>query len=192
MNDSILQNDLTRSLETLREGGVILYPTDTIWGLGCDATNSRAIEKVFGLKKRSESKSLIILVSNEEMLREYVAEVPAIVHDLIEQYERPLTIIYPAARNLPRNLVASDGSIAIRLVRHPFCHPLIEQFGRPITSTSANTTGYPSPASFQSVAPELIKSADYAVMFGRNNPQAAVPSTIIRIKGNGEFAIIRN
>lgn len=191
MNDLSLLNDLNSSLKTLAEGGVILYPTDTIWGIGCDATNSKAIEKVFGIKKRAESKSLIILVDSEQMLAHYVSQVPDIVHDLIEQYDRPLTIIYPSAQNLPRNLVASDGSIAIRVVRHPFCQQLISRFGKPITSTSANISGMPSPASFQSISAEVLQSVDYTVFYDRENPRAAIPSTIIRINLHGEFEIIR-
>lgn len=191
MNDFSLLNDLNSSLKTLAEGGVILYPTDTIWGIGCDATNSKAIEKVFGIKKRAESKSLIILVDSEQMLAHYVSQVPDIVHDLIEQYDRPLTIIYPSAQNLPRNLVAPDGSIAIRVVRHPFCQQLISRFGKPITSTSANISGMPSPASFQSISAEVLQSVDYTVFYDRENPRAAIPSTIIRINLHGEFEIIR-
>lgn len=191
MNDLSLLNDLNSSLKTLAEGGVILYPTDTIWGIGCDATNSKAIEKVFGIKKRAESKSLIILVDSEQMLAHYVSQVPDIVHDLIEQYDRPLTIIYPSAQNLPRNLVAPDGSIAIRVVRHPFCQQLISRFGKPITSTSANISGMPSPASFQSISAEVLQSVDYTVFYDRENPRAAIPSTIIRINLHGEFEIIR-
>ncbi|MDD2965499.1 MAG: L-threonylcarbamoyladenylate synthase [Bacteroidales bacterium] len=191
MNDISLLNDLNSSLKTLAEGGVILYPTDTIWGIGCDATNSKAIEKVFGIKKRAESKSLIILVDSEQMLAHYVSQVPDIVHDLIEQYDRPLTIIYPSAQNLPRNLVAPDGSIAIRVVRHPFCQQLISRFGKPITSTSANISGMPSPASFQSISAEVLQSVDYTVFYDRENPRAAIPSTIIRINLHGEFEIIR-
>ena len=191
MNDFSLLNDLNSSLKTLAGGGVILYPTDTIWGIGCDATNSKAIEKVFDIKKRAESKSLIILVDSEQMLAHYVSQVPDIVHDLIEQYDRPLTIIYPSAQNLPRNLVAPDGSIAIRVVRHPFCQQLISRFGKPITSTSANISGMPSPASFQSISAEVLQSVDYTVFFDRENPRAAIPSTIIRINLHGEFEIIR-
>lgn len=191
MNDFSLLNDLNSSLKTLAEGGVILYPTDTIWGIGCDATNYKAIEKVFGIKKRAESKSLIILVDSEQMLAHYVSQVPDIVHDLIEQYDRPLTIIYPSAQNLPRNLVAPDGSIAIRVVRHPFCQQLISRFGKPITSTSANISGMPSPASFQSISAEVLQSVDYTVFYDRENPRAAIPSTIIRINLHGEFEIIR-
>ena len=192
MNEQLIEADLQRSVDALRAGGVILYPTDTIWGLGCDASNSRAIEKIYTIKKRTESKSLIILVSNEEMLAEYGGMVPAIVHDLIDQYDRPLTIIYPEARNLPKNLIASDGTIAIRIVRHDFCRRLISRFGKPITSTSANVSGTPSPASFNAIGTEVIQAVDYTVAFGRDDLKSALPSTIIRISANGEFEIIRN
>lgn len=192
MNDNQFETDIGQSLLTLQNGGVILYPTDTIWGLGCDATNSRAIEKIYSIKKRSDGKSLIILVSDEDMLGRYVEKIPVIVHDLIEQYERPLTIIYPGARNLPRNLVAPDGSIAIRIVRHDFCRQLIERFGKPITSTSANVSGMASPTSFASISQEVIMSVDYVVGIDRDNLQVTLPSTIIRIDRNGEFEIIRN
>ncbi|PKP18668.1 MAG: threonylcarbamoyl-AMP synthase [Bacteroidetes bacterium HGW-Bacteroidetes-22] len=192
MNEELINADLDQSVDALRKGGVILYPTDTIWGLGCDATNSKAVEKIYTIKKRNEGKSLIILVDSEEMLTHYVQSVPAIVHDLIEQYERPLTIIYPDARNLPKNLIAPDGSIAIRIVRNVFCRGMIAQFGKPITSTSANVSGLPSPASFQAIPEEVILAVDYTVAHGRDDLKATFPSTIIRIDTNGEFEIIRS
>ncbi len=192
MNEELINADLDQSVEFLKKGCIILYPTDTIWGLGCDATNGKAIEKIYAIKKRNEGKSLIILVDGEEMLTHYVQSVPAIVHDLVEQYDRPLTIIYPEARNLPKNLVAPDGSIAIRIVRHAFCSRLISQFGKPITSTSANVSGLPSPASYHAIPDEVKQMVDYSVILGRDDLKAASPSTIIRIDINGEFEIIRN
>lgn len=192
MNEELINTDLDQSVEVLKRGGVILYPTDTIWGLGCDATNGKAIEKIYTIKKRNEGKSLIILVDGEEMLTHYVQSVPSIVHDLIEQYDRPLTIIYPEARNLPKNLIAPDGSIAIRIVRHVFCSRMIAQFGKPITSTSANVSGLSSPASFHTISDEVKQIVDYTVVFGRDDLKAAFPSTIIRIDPNGEFEIIRS
>src|SRR5690606_10955755 len=145
MHNEVKQTDINQALETLRHGGVILYPTDTIWGIGCDATNPDAVDKVFRLKGRDAAKSLIILLDSVGKLPSYVQEVPEIAYRLIEYTERPLTLVYSGAKNLAPNLLAGDGSVGIRIVDHPFCSPLLQRFRKPIVSTSANISGQPAP-----------------------------------------------
>src|SRR5690606_20511327 len=148
MHNDVKQTDINQALETLRNGGLILYPTDTIWGIGCDATNPEAVERVFRLKGRDPAKSLIVLLDSDHQLQSYVTEVPDVAYQLIEYTERPLTIVYSGAKNLPPNLLAPDGSIGIRIVKHPFCSPLLQRFRKPIVSTSANISGHPAPTNF--------------------------------------------
>ena len=143
-----IKEDIEKCLDILRQGGVILYPTDTIWGLGCDATNGAAIEKVYKIKQRSDSKAMLVLLENENLLPSYIKEVPEIAWDLIDVGEKPLTIIYPGAKNLAPNLIAEDGSIGIRITREEFTARLIQKFRKPIVSTSANISGEPAPANF--------------------------------------------
>ena len=143
-----IKEDIEKCLDILRQGGVILYPTDTIWGLGCDATNEAAIEKVYKIKQRSDSKAMLVLLENENLLPSYIKEVPEIAWDLIDVGEKPLTIIYPGAKNLAPNLIAEDGSIGIRITREEFTARLIQKFRKPIVSTSANISGEPAPANF--------------------------------------------
>ncbi len=146
---------ILKAIEVLQKGGIILYPTDTIWGIGCDATNATAIEKVYRIKKRSESKSLIILVESIDQIYKYVDEMPQAALRLIKDTKKPLTIIYDNAKNLPLSLIAVDGSVAIRIVQEEFCKELILQFKKPLVSTSANISGEPSPASFKDISGEI-------------------------------------
>jgi len=185
------KEEIRRSLEVLRKGGTILYPTDTIWGIGCDATNPRAVDKVYRIKKRLESKSLIVLLDRKEKLKQYTLEVPDIAIDLISNIQTPLTVIYPHARNLAKNLIGGDGSIAIRLVNADFCQKLIRIFGKPIVSTSANISGHPAPVAFKDIQEEILTGVDYVVKQGFEQVRGTKPSTIIRLKTNGEFEIIR-
>jgi len=144
-----IELEIEQCLKVLRNGGTILYPTDTIWGIGCDATNSKAVNKIYRLKKRVESKSLIILLDTPEKIKNYVTQVPEIALDLLENIDRPLTIIYPGAKNLAKNVIAEDNSIAIRIVKNEFCRKLIHEFDKPIVSSSANISGEPSPLVFK-------------------------------------------
>src|SRR5690606_31299331 len=153
MNSSPQASDIHNALDVLRTGGLILYPTDTIWGIGCDATNPAAVERVFQLKGRDQRKSLIVLLDNESKLPGYVQEVPEIAYQLIEYTERPLTIVYSGAKNVASNLIAEDGSIGIRIVEHPFCNALLQRFRKPIVSTSANISGQPAPKNFSAISP---------------------------------------
>jgi len=179
------------AVKVLREGGVILYPTDTIWGLGCDAADPKAVEKVFQIKKRADSKSLIILVDGLEMLYRYVKEVPEIAAQLIEVNDKPLTIIYPGAINLAPNVIAEDGTVGIRVSDHPFCKRLISRFRKPIVSTSANISGENSPASFHSISKEIEDAVDWIADPIFEDGSTGKPSSIIKLGLSGEIKIIR-
>lgn len=183
--------EIARSIAVLKNGGTILYPTDTIWGIGCDATNLKAVQKVYTLKQRAESKSLIILLDSFDKIDRYVSKVPDVAYDLVSNMETPLTIIYSAAKNLAPNVIASDGTIAIRIVNDDFCKQLISRFGKPIVSSSANIAGDDAPLIFSSINEEIVKNVDYVVDHKRDIFNRSKPSTIIRLLENGEFTIIR-
>ena len=178
-------------IQILKSGGTILYPTDTIWGIGCDATNPKAVEKVYAIKQRAESKSLIILVDTFDKVSEYVKKVPDVAFDLVKNIDTPVTIIYSDARHLAHNVVASDGTIAIRVVNDSFCQQLIARFGKPIVSSSANVSGAETPMFFSNIAKQIINDVDYTVSINREKINHIKPSTIIRLHENGEFLIIR-
>ncbi len=183
--------EITNALKTLREGGTILYPTDTVWGVGCDATNELVVEKVLQIKQREESKSMIILVSDVGMLNRFVKEIPALAWDLIEMSEKPITIIYDSPRGLAKNVLAADGSVGIRIVKDDFCQRMIHKFGKPIVSTSANFSGEPTPENFDAVAEEIKNKVDLVVDWRQDDISKTKPSSIIKLKTNGEFVIIR-
>jgi len=186
-----MQTEIDKAIKILSKGGTILYPTDTVWGIGCDATNSKAISKVYNIKSRSEKKSLIILLDHIDHIQDYVKMVPKQVEDLIKNYHKPLTVVFPNAKNLAKNLVPEDGSIAIRIVNHPFCRQLIKTYGKPIVSTSANISGTPTPVVFRDIA-EIIKSkVNYVVDIDQNNIHPASPSTVIKIDTSGNYDILR-
>lgn len=187
----MLRDEVNKALEVLKAGGLILYPTDTIWGIGCDATNAEAVDKVFQLKGRSAEKSLIVLLDSDNKLQAYVKEVPEIAYDLIEFAENPLTIIYSNAKNLAANAVAADGSIGIRIVKHEFCSQLLQRFRKPIISTSANLSGEPSPVSFIDISPEIKSGVDYVVNWEQNVVSNSKPSTIMKLEPGGKFSFIR-
>jgi L-threonylcarbamoyladenylate synthase len=187
----IFEDDIKISLRTLKEGGVILYPSDTVWGLGCDATNPSAIQKILNIKTRSESKSLIILVNGETMLERYVKYVPEIAYKLTEVSDSPLTIIYPEGRNLATGVCSEDGSVGIRICNEVFCNELISRFRRPVISTSANISGRPLPSNFIEIEEEIIKSVDYVVKYRQEDQRKYSASPVIKIDKNGVFEIIR-
>lgn len=195
MNKTIPVNNmreiLKKTLEVLREGGLILYPTDTIWGIGCDATNPEAVEKVFRLKGRSGDKSLIILLDNPGRLSSYLQEVPDVAYDLIDYSEKPLTIVYNGARNLAPNVIAEDGSIGIRVVRHNFCEQLLQRFRKPIVSTSANLSGQVSPRNFKEIDPRIHTGVQYVVPLEQQMSGKAVASTIVKLGPSGQYHLIR-
>jgi len=186
-----MQDDVKKALEVLQSGGVILYPTDTIWGIGCDATNEAAVKRVYEIKRRADSKSMLVLMENVNLLERYMQEVPEIAYDLIEVTDKPMTIIYPGAKNLAANLLAEDGSVGIRITTERFTQQLIQRFRKPIVSTSANISGEPSPAFFGEVSEEVKNAVDYVVSYRQDDLNPAKPSSIIKLGVGGEIKIIR-
>ena len=186
-----MQEEIKRCLEILRQGGVILYPTDTIWGIGCDASNQEAVKRIFKIKKRQESKALITLVNSEVMLERTVVDIPEIAWELIEAANSPLSIIYEKVKGIAPNVLAQNGSCAIRLVKNEFCNKLISQLKKPIVSTSANISDKDSPANFQKIDKYILDSVDYVVSHSQNDTEVKSSSNIIELKNNGSIKIIR-
>lgn len=182
---------IDQAVKILREGGLILYPTDTIWGIGCDATDAQAVAKIIELKQRPDLKSLIVLVDTVGRIASYVTDVPDIAYDLVELTDKPLTIIYPEAKNLAKNVIATDGSIGIRVVQHDFCQHLIARFGKPIVSTSANISGEPFPKFFADIDARIKNGVDLIVPEQFDNPKSNSPSSIISLGKGGEVKVIR-
>jgi L-threonylcarbamoyladenylate synthase len=187
----MLKDEINKALEVLKNGGVILYPTDTVWGLGCDATNEEAVAKIYAIKGRAADKSLIVLLNSENQLQSYVTEIPDVAYELIEYAENPLTIIFSGAKNLAKNAINIDGSIAVRVVKHDFCEELIKRFRRPITSTSANLSGQPTPQLFDEITQDIIDGVDYVVDYEQELREIKKPSTIIKLGPTGQFQFIR-
>jgi len=189
--DDLFSNEVESTLQVLRSGGIILYPTDTIWGLGCDATNAAAIDRIFKIKNRADSKSLIILVADERDILQYVATPDPAVFDFLNEQTRPTTVIFENAVGLPDNLVAADGSIAIRIVEDPFCRHLIKRLRKPLVSTSANISGEPSPQDFLAISETIKSQVDYIVKWRQDERTKAVPSQIIKWNRDGSYTVIR-
>jgi L-threonylcarbamoyladenylate synthase len=187
----MLRDEINKALEVLKNGGIILYPTDTVWGLGCDATNKEAVAKVNELKGRPIEKSLIILLDNDNKLQSYVQEVPEVAYSLLEFAETPLTIVFSDAKNLAQNVVNIDGSIGIRIPKHDFCQQLLQRFRKPIVSTSANVSGQPTPAFFDEISDEIKDSVDYIVDLEQEDRTVKKPSTIVKLGPSGEYKLIR-
>jgi L-threonylcarbamoyladenylate synthase len=187
----IFDEDINNSLIALRKGGIILYPTDTIWGIGCDATNSLAVEKIFKIKSRSENKSLLVLVNGIQMLERYVTEIPEIAYELTEVSDTPLTIIYPAGKNLAPGVCNEDGSVGIRICHDEFCNELITRYRKPITSTSANFSGNPPPENFSSIEQTIFDNIDFVVKYRQDDMEKQSASPIIKVEINGTIKIIR-
>lgn len=184
-------DDLKQAVETLRNGGIILYPTDTVWGIGCDARNSEAVKKIFSLKKRADSKSMLVLVNNEAMLERYVDDVPDVAWQLIDAAVNPLTIIYDDAKNLAPELLAEDGSVGIRITGEKFSAELCRRLGAPIVSTSANISGNPAPKNFSEISSAIKDGVDYIVEYRQNDTTPHSPSNIIKLSKDGVVKIIR-
>lgn len=184
-------DDIKKALEVMKNGGIILYPTDTIWGIGCDATNETAVQRIYQIKKRADSKSMLVLMENPALLDRYVAEVPEIAWDLVEVATTPLTVIYPGAKNLAKNLVAEDGSVGIRFTKEAFTSQLLQRFRRPIVSTSANVSGEKSSTVFAEISEEIKNQVDYIVEYRQNDNTPAQPSSIIKLGAGGQIEIIR-
>lgn len=187
----MLQDEIKKAVEVLRKGGVILYPTDTIWGIGCDATNAEAVKRVYEIKKRADSKALICLVDSESRLCRYVRNVADVTWDMIELSTKPLTVIFDNATGLAENLLAEDGSVGIRVTREEFSKELCYRFQKPIVSTSANISGEPTAMTFDEIDDEIKNAVDYVVRYNQRCKEKHMPSSIIKISASGEFTIIR-
>ncbi|MBQ6983710.1 MAG: threonylcarbamoyl-AMP synthase [Paludibacteraceae bacterium] len=191
------KKDLAEALRVLRNGGVIVYPTDTVWGIGCDATNEEAVQRIYALKRRADSKSMLVLIDSPAKLPYYVGEVPDTAWTLLDATDnddssKPLTIIYPHARNLAPNLIAEDGSVGIRITNEPFSKALCAQLRHPLVSTSANISGQPAARCFRGIAQEILDGADYVCRFRRDDDSEHEPSSIIKVNADNTFSIIRS
>jgi L-threonylcarbamoyladenylate synthase len=183
--------DISRCIEVLKAGGIILYPSDTLWGIGCDATNEKAVSRICELKKREESQSMLVLVEHADRIGRHVRLIPDIAIQLIEVNDKPMTLIYPDAVNLAKNLVSADGSIGIRITSDDFCKKLISSLNRPIVSTSANFSGEPAPETFRDIPDDIKNGVDYVVKWRQNDKVPGVPSSVIKVGLRGEVEIIR-
>ena len=189
------KDDLQEALRVLRSGGIIVYPTDTVWGIGCDATNAEAVAKIYALKQREDSKSMLVLLDSPAKLNYYISDIPEAAWALLEASEdaetKPLTLIYPHARNMAPNLIAEDGSIGIRITKEPFSKALCAQLKHPIVSTSANISGHPTAHFYAEIEQAILDGADYVCRFRREDDCPAEPSSIIQLLADGSFKIIR-
>jgi len=186
-----MQEDIKKTLEVLKKGGIILYPTDTVWGIGCDATNPEAVTRIYQIKKREDFKSMLVLMENPALLERYVDEVPEVAWDLVEITTTPLTVIYPKAKNLAPNLIAEDGSVGIRFTKEEFTSRLLQRFRRPLVSTSANISGEKSPSFFNEISDEIKTQVDYIVEYRQDDTTPSKPSSIIKLGPGGRIDIIR-
>jgi len=185
------EEDIRNCIKTLEAGGTILYPTDTVWGLGCDALNEAAIDKIFAIKNRPKEKSLIVLLASARDILKYVAAPHPDIIDIVESFDRPTTIIYEHALEFPENAIHESGSIAIRVTTDPFCKALIKRFRKPIVSTSANISGASTPATYAMIDPIVVGRVDYVVRYRQEDHSIAQPSRLIRLNDDGEMAILR-
>ncbi len=185
-----MTEEINKCLEVLEKGGLILYPTDTVWGIGCDATNDAAVQKIYDLKRREDSKALICLVGNDAMLEKHVEKVPEVAYDIMDLSEKPVTIIYDSPKGISANLIADDNTLAIRVATDKFCRYLITKFKKPIVSTSANISGEPTPQRFEQINNTILKGVDYAVTLHRDKANN-VPSSIIKLGNDATVKIVR-
>lgn len=185
------ETDLNEAVKVLREGGIILYPTDTVWGIGCDARNEEAVKRIFELKNREDTKSMLVLVSSEGMLQRTVEDVPEIAWQLIDVAVEPMSIIYDGAKNVAPNLIAADGSLGIRITKEKFSSTLCERMRGPIVSTSANISGEPTPHNFSSISQKILKGVDYVCRYRRDDNSPKVASSIIKVTKGNIVTVIR-
>lgn len=186
-----MEEDLRAALAALRSGGVILYPTDTVWGLGCDASNEAAVRRIFEIKKRADAKSMIVLVDSVAALERCVEEVPEVAYELLDAAVEPLTVIYDRGRNLAPGVCAPDGSVGVRITSERFSRELCRRLRHPLVSTSANVSGMPTPACYSAIDSDIVDAVDYVVNYRRDDTAPAKPSGIIKLGGGGEVKIIR-
>ena len=189
--DEQMKEDIKKACEVMQKGGVILYPTDTVWGIGCDATNAEAVKRVYQIKQREDSKAMLVLVDSEAKVDFYVDDVPSVAWDLVEYATKPMTIIYDGARNLAPNLLAEDGSVGIRITKEEFSKQLCFRFRKAIVSTSANISGQPSPAIFAEISDEIKQAVDYIVNYRQDETASAKPSSIIKLGRGGVVKVLR-
>ena len=185
------KNDIEACLKVLHEGGIILYPTDTVWGIGCDATNEKAVAKIYNLKNRNEEKSMIILLADEASILKYSGQEHLKIFDYIKGIIKPVTVIYQQAKDLAPNVINKDGSIGIRIVKDDFCRSLINAFGKPIVSTSSNVSGYPPPPFFSDIDLKIRDGVDYIVQHRQDDEEPGTPSTVIKLNNDDSFDVIR-
>lgn len=186
-----MMNSINKTLEVLQSGGTILYPTDTVWGIGCDATNEQAIKRIYEIKQRDDRKSLIILLPEAKDVFKYVANPHPDIISMLSSFKKPTTVIYEQAVGLPQNLINGDGSIAIRIISEPFCKSMLKRFKKPVVSTSANISGMPTPKLFVEISDEIKNSVDYVIPYRQDETTSPPPSQIIKINANGSINIIR-
>jgi sua5/yciO/yrdC/ywlC family protein len=189
--DSHLNDEVRKAANVINRGGIVLYPTDTVWGIGCDATNSEAVEKVFRLKQRPDHKAMIVLVSSADEAARYVRDFPEIAYDLIEFSEKPLTIVYDHGVLLAPQLLGPDGSVGIRVTNEAFSNALCRRLRRPLVSTSANLSGQPAAAVFSDISEEILDGVDYVVDYRRDDMRRSTPSTVMKLSSDGEFKVLR-
>ncbi|MFE3867949.1 L-threonylcarbamoyladenylate synthase [Flavobacterium sp. LS2P90] len=182
--------EINKAYEVIKEGGIILYPTDTVWGIGCDATNAEAVAKIYKLKQRPETQSMIVLMNGEKMMYNVFKDIPEVAWQIMDLSENPTTLILDKPRNVAPNLIAPDNTLGIRIVKEPFCFKLLEKMKKPLVSTSANISGKPTPKSFKEISPEIIKGVDYVVNLQREKI-AGKPSTIIKLTNDSQVKVIR-
>ena len=190
MNTPDINTEVHNAYEVIKNGGIILYPTDTVWGIGCDATNPEAVKKIYALKQREETKSMIVLMNGERMMYNVFKEIPDVAWQILDLSEKPTTLILDNPRNVAPNLVASDSTLGVRLVKEPFCFKLMERMKKPLVSTSANISGMPTPNSFKEINPLILEGVDYVVNL-HHDKTAAKPSTIIKLGNDLQVKVIR-
>ena len=188
----MIENEIKKAIEILRKGGIILYPTDTVWGLGCDATNEEAVAKIYAIKQRLDSKSMILLASDLDMVCRYTKEIPEIAVQLVEVNDKPMTIIYPGAMGLPKNVIAEDGTVGIRIPLKGFCKLLVKKLGRPLVSTSATISGQASPRTYAEISEEIKSAVDYIVEPSFEKQSTRKPSSIIKVGVDYTIKVIRD
>lgn len=185
-----MNEEIIKAYEVIKEGGIILYPTDTVWGIGCDATNPEAVAKIYKLKQRAETQSMIVLMNGEKMMYNVFKNIPEVAWQILDLSEKPTTLILDEPRNVAPNIIAADNSLGIRLVKEPFCFKLLERMKKPLVSTSANISGQPTPMSFKDISPEIVNGVDYVVNL-YHDKIAGKPSTIIKLTNDSQVKVIR-
>ncbi|KAF2334891.1 L-threonylcarbamoyladenylate synthase [Flavobacterium daemonense] len=185
-----MNEEIIKAYEVIKEGGIILYPTDTVWGIGCDATNPEAVAKIYKLKQRAETQSMIVLMNGEKMMYNVFKNIPEVAWQILDLSDKPTTLILDDARNVAHNVISADKSLGVRLVKEPFCFKLMERMKKPLVSTSANISGQPTPMSFKEISPEIINGVDYVVNL-YHDKVAGKPSTIIKLTNDSQVKVIR-